>query len=979
MRSFLPLEPDPSQARVLDHGRGALLVTGPPGSGKTTLLRERFARLAEADGVEKVALFVLSRRAARAARDELTRRLARSLPDLSVFTPHGFAFRVLGRRFAEAGFEEPPQVLSAPEQYAIVRELLAAEEPTRWPTFGSLLGVGPFVQQVADFLLRAQERLLSPRELATAAERSGRKEYLEVAEFYRRYLDSMADAGRVDFAGLLFKTAELLRTDLSEEEAFSHVLVDDYQDTTQAAEAIVVALSGASDSIVVSADPHGNVFAYRGGSLEPFGRVDAVFPGIERVPLGSIYRRGIAPEAIARLDHGDPTPPAHGGFDPGLEMRMFDHPGEEADFAAHELVRARVEDGIGWEGMAVVVRRYGEYLTALRHALARHDIPFVVVAEASAVATEPANRPVIDLFRYVLRPDTRATLVEAVLLSPVVGLDPHQLRRLRREARLRGLTTAELVHAPGAAELEADLAGPITSFAELVEDLQRDPQRPADELFAAVWSRLAWFRRLVEDENRPRDVDALAALSDVLGRFVERRPGATMPDYLETLDAAEFGPDPWIPPEERRPHAVRIVSAHRAHGIEFDQVVVVGCLEGEFPSLGHGAPLVDLEAVVTPATASDRLRLRIATERALFRLAVSRARRKTVLTASRSSSARNPRTPSRFLTRVGLDLALTLEHVESPASLLTLEASLRSIVADASAPPPRRLAALAALPAAGAAPREWWGGRDWSEPGEPLHPGEIRTSYSRLSTLENCALQYLYSSEMGLDSMDRSHSMWLGSLVHDIIDHVQRGELDRSLEAMTAALDAAWLPEAFPNRALERQRRVDAGKMLRQWLTDQTTGESIASEIAFRFPLDGAVIRGKIDAVFPVGEGGVRILDYKTSKSAPTQDQVRRSLQLAAYYLAMRRVPELAELGEPRVLELAYLFIEGQDGGYKHMSTTPERFELGEYEEWAESTILELLALIRAEEFSPNPLADCMWCSFKTICPVWPQGAEVGS
>lgn len=975
MRSRLPLEPDPEQALVLDHGRGALLVTGPPGSGKSTLLLERFARLTEAAGPERVALFVLSRRAARAARDELTGRLARSLPDLPVFTPHGFAFRVLGRRFGELGYPEPPEVLSAPEQYAVVRELLGGEDPSAWPAFGPLLGVGRFVQQVADFLLRAQERLLDPEELAAVVERSGRSDYVEVAGFYRRYLEALTAAGRVDFAGLLFQTAELLRRDLSEDEAFLHVLVDDYQDTTHAAEAILGALALAADSVVVAADPAGSVFGYRGGSREPLERVEDTFAGVQRVGLETVHRRGVRPEAIARLDHGDPV---EGPLDPGIELRAFDHPGEEADFAAHELLRSRVEEGIGWEEMAIVVRRYGEYLTALRHALTRHGIPFVVVAEASAVATEPANRPVIDLFRYVIRRDAREGLMERLLLSPVVGLDPHQLRRLRREARLRGLTIAELVHGPAAAELDADLARPAAAFAGLVDDLERDPDRPPDDLFSEVWSRLDWSRSLVETEGRPRDVDALAALSEVLSRFVERRPGATMKEYLDTLDAAEFGPDPWLPPEERRPHAVRIVSAHRAHGMEFERVFVIGCLEGEFPSLAHAAPLVDLETLVAPLTPPERLRRRVASERALFRLGISRARRRTVLTASRSSSARNPRTPSRFAARIGLDWDGASDTVAPAASLLTLEASLRKVVADAAAPAPERLAALAALPAAGAEPVEWWGGRDWSDPGEALHPGEIRTSYSRLSTLENCALQYLYSSEMGLDSTDRSHSMWLGSLIHDIIDRVQTGELERSGDAMTGALEAGWRPEAFPNRALERQRRLDAGKMLRQWLADQTTGEPIASEVAFRFPIDGAVIRGRIDAVFPVGEGGLRVLDYKTSKYAPTQDQVRHSLQLAAYYLAMRRVPELAELGEPRVLELAFLFLEGQDGGYKHMSTTPERFDLGEYEEWAETTILELLSLVRAERFAPNPEAECRFCDFKTICPVWPQGSEVG-
>ncbi|MGH2710069.1 MAG: ATP-dependent helicase [Actinomycetota bacterium] len=980
MSSQLPLEPDDEQARVLEHGNGALLVTGGPGSGKTSLLRRRFARLADEAGAEKVALFVLDRRAARAARDELTTVLERSLPDLAVFTPHGFAFRVLGRRFGEAGYAEPPQVLSAPEQYALVRELLAAEDASAWPSFGPLLEVGRFVQQVADFLLRAQERLLSPDELAKAVRDSGRKEYQEAAAFYGRYLEALAAAGRVDFAGLLFQTAALLRRDLSEEEAFLHVMVDDYQDTTVATEAILGMLGAASDSVVIAADPPGSVFAYKGGSREPLGRVDSTFPGLQRVELRNLYRRGVSAEAISRLDHGDPLD--EDVVEHGLEARVFDHPGQEADFAAHEILRARVEEGIGWEDQAILVRRYGEYVTALRQALTRHGVPFVVVAEASEVATEPANRPVIDVFRYVLRRDDREALIERVLLSPVVGLDPHQLRRLRREARLRRMSITELVHGPHVGQLDGDLSAPLAAFAALVEELERDPDRAPDAMFADAWERLDWFRRLVEAEDRPRDLDALAALSEVLSRFVERRPEATMQEYLDTLDAAEFGPDPWTPAEERRPHAVRIVSAHRAHGMEFERVLVVGCLEGEFPSLAHAPALVDLETVIARQSPRERLRERLATERALFRLAVSRAARGTVLTASLSTSARNPRTPSRFAERIGLEWKRSV--VEAPAaSLLTLEASLRKVVADTEAPAPERLGALAALPAAGALPGEWWGSRDWSDPDLPLHPDEIRTSYSRLSTLQNCALQYLYSSEMGLDGMDRSHSMWLGSVVHDIIDRVHKGRLEKSLDAMLAALEEAWSSEAFPFRALERQRHLDAKKMLRQWLADETTGDAIASEVGFEFPVDGAVMRGKIDAVFPVGEGGVRILDYKTSKRADTQDQVRRSLQLAAYYLAMRRVPELAELGEPRVLELAFLFVEGQDGGYKHVSTTPDRapdeLEFREYEDWAEETIKELLALVRSESFAPNPEANCMWCDFQSICPVWPQGAEVGS
>src|SRR4029450_8336301 len=115
-----PFSPDPAQTQVLEHQGGALLVVGGAGTGKTAVLRERFARLIE-DGAEpeRGALVVGSRRARADARAALLARLRASLPGLRVLTVHGLALALLKEREGE-----PPEVLSAAEQFAKVRELL---------------------------------------------------------------------------------------------------------------------------------------------------------------------------------------------------------------------------------------------------------------------------------------------------------------------------------------------------------------------------------------------------------------------------------------------------------------------------------------------------------------------------------------------------------------------------------------------------------------------------------------------------------------------------------------------------------------------------------------------------------------------------------------------------------------------------------------------------------------------------------------
>jgi superfamily I DNA/RNA helicase/RecB family exonuclease len=957
---------DPAVSRALALDAGRLLLTGPPGSGKTRTLLERYARLVEGGAdPDRVLLLVLNRRAARDARERLAARLARSLPSIGVHTVHSFALRVLGRRHAELSFSEPPQVLSAAEQYAVVRELLRHQPRGRWPRLGHLLDLPGFAREIADVLLRAQERLLDPDELEARARRAGRAEYLEVARFYREYLDVTGQAHQVDFAGLLHGAAALLQRGLGEEDRVDHLLVDDYEDATPAAEAIVCALASAAASVVVAADPGGGVFSFRGGSLEPLRRIDQRLAPIERVSLSG---GRLDSAALRALDDPEapPAPPP-----PGLEARVCAHPGEEADAIAHELLRARVDDDVPWERMAVIVRRYGEYLTALRHALARHGVPHVVVEEANAVAAEPAVRPIVALLRYALFPERRADLLEPLLASPVGGLDPATLRRARREARRRQLTLAALASSEPPDGLPEEVAGPLRRFRALTEELAvRAARGDPDRVFFWLWSRLPWADRLVAEE-RHRDLDAIAAFADILARFAARRPGARMADFLESLEAAEFGPDPWTLPEERRPSAVRVLSAHGAHGQEFDVVLVAGCVEGEFPAPVRAAPLVDIEALEALRSPAERVRAALAEERRLFRLAVTRARRRTLLFASDRAGAARPRAPSRYLARLGLvPVPAQADGAATPTSLRAIEAALRRRLADSTRPAAERLAALAVLGPAGARPEEWWGGRDWTDPGEPLYAAELRTSYSRLSDMEACGLKYLYQVEMGLDP-EQSYQMWLGAVIHRIIDEVQRGEVPREEGPVLARLDELWDPERFPSRAVEHRRRLDAEDMLRRWLVGEQA-EVERSEVPFSYRLGAAEIRGKIDAIFRNANGHLRLVDYKTGRWAPSSEEVQEDLQLAAYYLATLHDEDLRRLGRTGYLQLAYLGKPKGDGGFTRLGFPPR----DGYREWAESAIAALVERIRSEDFAPNPEADCRFCPFKIICPLWPEGAE---
>lgn len=926
-----------------------ILVVGPPGSGKTTFLRDRFTDLMREDPSRTDVLFlVANRKAARAAQEHALRALGRSVAEVRVATWHAFALGLLTDHYDRLEYTKPPALLTAPEQFALVREMLRdPDERAHWRDREEMISLRGFAEALREFVLRVQDALLSPREVLEIAEDAGDDALTRAAEFFERYLRNIDAQDVVDHGNAIALAAELMQNH-PELPRPAHVLVDDYQDVSIAQEALLKELVAAGASVAAAGDPESHLFSFRGTSLDPFGRFESVF----------------APAAVRRLQgsrRGSPAP----------EAWVFEHLSEEAHAVARECVRLHEREGISWGDVAVIVRRYGGVARAVRRAMARAGVPHVVVGENRPLAHEPALRPMLDLARAAVRPEDREDdLLSAVLASPAIGLDPYQVRALRREARLRERSLAGLVAAPPG-DLPQILARPLQALAGLLSEIaDRNAAERPDEVFWFLWDRLDYFATLVA-EGRHEDLDAVEAFAEAIRRFADRRPGKRFSDYLDVLAAAEFGPEPWVLPEERRPDAVRVLTAYHASGLEFEAVVVAGCVEGEFPNLGEVRPLFSVDRPSAPP--ADRRAARLADERRLFGVAVSRARRRLLLTASRRTGEGQPQTLSPFAERLGVIWTAPPDPVEA-LTPEEIEAAARRRLADRRLPDAERLDALAILARlSGVDPGSWWFERDWTDPGIPIAPDPLRTSYSRLTVYENCPLQYLYQVELGLDPSE-THQMLVGTWVHDIVDRCARGEIDRSEDALLAALAARWDPSIFPSEAVEHRRRLDSEEMLRRWLRTDGDLATLESEVSFEFPLDGAVMRGKIDRIVRLGGRSVRLIDYKTSRNAKREDDAKEDLQLASYFLALKRDPHLTRLGEPKWLELAYLGAFWK-GGFVRRGFDPT--QRPGYEEEAERRLLEFVEGIKAERFGPSPEADCTFCSFKTLCPVWPEGDEV--
>ncbi|MEX2588058.1 MAG: ATP-dependent DNA helicase [Actinomycetota bacterium] len=958
--------------RAVCHRGGPLLVLGGPGTGKTGSLEQRYLDLAVSDGAHphQILLLCSSRSYAVGARERLARQLPhQATVEVPVYTWHGLAYHLVTRYYPRLGFARMPVLLTAAEQWGTVHELLGIQDPAGWPVWGERLEERAFCDEVADFCLRVEQQLIPQEQLnSIAAEHADWAEVVHFAGIYRAHL---LERARVDYAQLISGAARLLEEDAGVRQdlrrKFPQVMVDDGQDLSRAQLRMLSRLE--TSHLVLAADPDSGIESFRGAQPDWVFGFEQWF-GPAGVEVLTNHRRIGAPLAGALknlIRHNDAGSEhwatVNAPHRTDFECRQYSSMVEEMDAVAHELRRAHVVDGIQWSELAVLISQPRYLLGPLQRSLELCDIPYQPLEGERPLTQEPAVGCFLDLARVALRVDSHTRSLARLLTGPLGGMDLAGRRELEREA-----------WRSGKALLDVALESPATAELAKLTELVVAYQDRADECFWEVYSAARYYRDLeakaLADPGDPANasVDALVAFSHGLSRFVQRRSGrGSVPEYLSEASGADFGADAWMPSGAQRRDGVCISTFHGAKGREWEAVMVAGCLDAWIPKRRRGRGTFDTYALETGSAIGRELEA-IAEDRRTFYVAASRARSRVVFTASPHAGAKAR--PSRFLLELAGGPPVESDLTDLPALTLSEhEAGLRRCLADDGALVEEKVAATAALAEIpGVDPSYWYGQPDWTEAATPVVSGKLRTSYSRLSVYENCGLQYALQAVLGLDPAS-TYSMKFGTWVHALFEAVHRGLIDTS-EHLKREYERLFDPGVFPNSTISRQFHRDGMRMLEVFWRYEAGATNVESERFFEFEYAGAVLRGRIDRIDRKNKT-LKLTDYKTSKWAPSFKEAQSSLQLAIYHLAAREVPEIVEMGVPMVARLVYPGAFDRDGRYKVLSQNAEDAD------GVIAKLPQIVSSVAAEEFAPNPEADCYFCKMKPLCPLYPEGASV--
>ena len=287
---------NPDQLDAVVHTEGPLLVVAGAGSGKTRVLTHRIAHLIDQGArPSEILAITFTNKAAAEMRDRVAELVGPVVRTMWVSTFHSACVRILRRDGEAIGY---PRTFSIYDQADAVRL-------TGYIIRDLGLDAKRFTPRGVHGLISLwKNELKSPEQVAAEAENIFDRKHADV---YAEYQARLLKAGAMDFDDLLTKVVELFREhpDILDHyrRRFRHILVDEYQDTNQAQNEIVLLLAGDHHNVTVVGDTDQ---CFPAGTLvtTPTGRVPIETLAVGDAVVGAAQHPAPRSEVVTHVEPG---------------------------------------------------------------------------------------------------------------------------------------------------------------------------------------------------------------------------------------------------------------------------------------------------------------------------------------------------------------------------------------------------------------------------------------------------------------------------------------------------------------------------------------------------------------------------------------------------------------------------------------------------------------------------------------------------
>lgn len=548
------------QQQAALHSNGPLLVIAGAGTGKTKTIVHRIVNLVS-KGIDPRAILAIT--FTNKAAKEMKERIFAELNELdgmpTVCTFHALGVRILREHAALLGLNRYFTILDSQDTKSLIKQAMQQ------------LDIDPKVWEpktISSIISRSKSDHISPDTFAVTAN----PQSSIVQSVWRRYEELKRESKALDFADLLAKTYDLLEKHEKVRELYqmrwSHIHVDEYQDTNTIQYKLVKMLAAKHNNICAVGDGDQNIYSWRGADMRNILNFEKDFKGATVIMLEKNYRSTsnilqVAHEVISkntkRVDKKLVTDNEEGDK---ISLYQAFSAHQEAQYVAQECQHI-IRSGTDPSEIAVLFRTNFQS-RILEEAFLRYSLPYHVVGVKFFSRKE--IKDVISYLKAALNPDSLAD-VKRVINEPKRGL---------------GKVAIAHIFSGNEQELKGKAQTSYQSFTELLSRIYHHAQShvPSDTIrFIIQESGLekTLSSGTVDDQERLENMKELVTYATKydheeypLEKFLEEVSLLSDQDSL-TEDGVQRS-------------TVKLMTIHASKGLEFEHVFVVGLEQGLFPS-----------------------------------------------------------------------------------------------------------------------------------------------------------------------------------------------------------------------------------------------------------------------------------------------------------------------------------------------------------------------------------------------------------
>ena len=511
---------------------------------------------------------------------------------------------------------------------------------------------------VADRISMAKNHLLLPQayqQSAWARDDASQKRP-QVSNIYIRYAERCRQANAMDFDDLLVQTWVLFQNheDIRRKyvEKFHFVLVDEYQDTNFAQQAIVYQLTKERQRVCVVGDDAQSIYSFRGANIDNILNFQSQYTNARLFKLEQNYRstqlivqaanslirrneRQIPKNIFSKNEHGEK-----------LQLKPAYSDKEEAIIVCQDIKRLRKQDHCNWSDFAILYRTNSQS-RSFEEQMRKDNIPYRIYGGLSFYQRKEI-KDVIAYFRLIANPNDEEAF-KRIINYPTRGIGDTTVTKIIQTAQMYGVSLWQVIKEPVLFPMDVSKGTmtKIQAFRELIEGwIGRVTTEDAytlghDIIMTSGISKDIYSGRNPEDISRQENLEEfLSGMQD----FVESRKEEDMgdeiylPDFLQEVALlTDLDSD-----EGDSNDKVTLMTIHSAKGLEFPTVFVVGLEENIFPSPMCTNSMRELEE-----------------ERRLLYVAITRAEKHCILTCAQNRfryGRMEYDTPSRFIKDIDPEL-----------------------------------------------------------------------------------------------------------------------------------------------------------------------------------------------------------------------------------------------------------------------------------------------------------------------------------